>query len=373
MGWFKRRPRARDTRSTWPGPTYIRAGAHQRALLLTTQTFAAAIRANVPIHLALEQAVFDAPDDHIATLFRHLSDDLRAGGRLHEAIAALPAFFPPEYAARVAAGEASGTLLAAFDDLSRESAEVAKRRFTAAIGAFYIWYIAMLHVAVLAFFVGYVVDELVTMLADWNVDTAEVATLQILTAIPWSDWQWEIIAGIAALALAPILFPLLSRGRHRRWWRNLPLIRRLGMRRHRGEAMRVLGILLGAGLPLHEALDTAARLTPSNPLGEALSDCARRVREDGASLAEAFAAHPAYFGRELRALATLGETAAMLPESLELAGDTFVRRHEAATLAWQEALLPLGVIAVGVLTFLVAGNMMLILASIATGIAGSGT
>ncbi|MEM0960938.1 MAG: type II secretion system F family protein [Bacteroidota bacterium] len=121
------------------------------------------------------------------------------------------------------------------------------------------------------------------------------------------------------------------------------------------ESTRALAVMVGARLPLVDALDGAARQASSRPLRDALSDAARLVRRGGA-LSDALARHPSAFGPVLPEVVRVGETSGTLGEALARVADDLektaaLRRKVALALVYPALVV---VVAVGAVAFLLA-------------------
>lgn len=81
------------------------------------------------------------------------------------------------------------------------------------------------------------------------------------------------------------------------------------------DATRSLAVMIGARLPVVDALTTAARQSKNERLSDILQDIARRV-ERGSSLADAFASYDDQFGRFYSRLVHVGEVGGVLDNVL---------------------------------------------------------
>lgn len=79
---------------------------------------------------------------------------------------------------------------------------------------------------------------------------------------------------------------------------------------------RQMAVLLSTGTPILDALVSLERQTPAGDWHDALSDIRARI-EQGHSLSEALAQHPAYFDAVSRSLIAAGESGGQLPVMLD--------------------------------------------------------
>jgi len=208
---------------------------------------------------------------------------LRAGAGLADAMEASAGTFPPLVVAMVRAGEASGTLAPTLGRLATHlaHAEAVRQSLRSAL----VYPVVLLTTAA-----GSVLLVLLVVLPQLEPVFAESGTqLPLLTALAFAasnlvrEWWWAILTFIATLVLVGhrLLASPNVRARRDAWILRLPV---LGMTMRRAEAgrfVRVLGTLVGGGVPLPTALSLAQPVLANQVIGDAVAKVTTAVREGG--------------------------------------------------------------------------------------------
>src|SRR5580698_589578 len=248
--------------------------------LIFNQQFVTLIRAGLPILRALDLLAERLTDPKLSSHIRNVRDEVKSGSLLSDAFAK-QGVFPPIYVTSVLAGERSGSLaevLERFISYQKLSLSVRKKLL-----------VSLLYPAVLVFLVTCLIVFLVTFVVP---NFAELyksmgaqlpAPTRILIAIGTTARNY-VILGFAALVGGIFGFRYWARtpaGGERvdRFLLKIPVAGEVWLKYQVAQFSRVLGTLLIGGIPLLQALDTAADSLGTMVLKRVLGDAVKLVRE----------------------------------------------------------------------------------------------
>ena len=258
---------------------------HQRlggaALALITRRFALLLEAGLTVEQCFDALIQQAQDEASTRILSAVRGEVLAGHSLADALERFPGSFPDIYRALVGTGEQSGDLAGV---MSRLADYLESRRAVSQHAGLALLYPAIVASVALAIVIGlltYVVPQVVEVFQNSRQE------LPFLTrALLWLSGalQGNLLAiAIAAAALIAALRFAWSREAWRaRWQARLlrvpgigPLLLGIGTAR----VASTLAILVGAGVPLLQALAASAKVVGSLPLRGAVEEAARLVRE----------------------------------------------------------------------------------------------
>lgn len=262
-----------------------------RALENFTRLLSSLLAAGVPLSRALVILHREASTPAAARKWKEVYDFVIDGMSLADAMAKSPKVFPRVYVAMVQAGETGGFLdlvLAQIADFQAREKELRSKVMTAML---YPSILLVLALGVVAFLLTFFIPRFQTVFEGFG------AALPLLTQIIIGASETLRSYGIFVLGgVALVLFFLRSwfaSEKGRRTWEGLilrapivgPLVARFAMARF----CRMLGTLLGAGVPLVQALHVARKSIGNQILVDAVAQSIERVQQGGqlgASLAE---------------------------------------------------------------------------------------
>ncbi len=262
--------------------------SRERSLVL--RQFSALLAAGLPMEEALALIAEQSESARIRRSLAAMRARVLEGQSLSEAMAEQPALFPAMYSRTVAAGERAGQL----DRVMARLAEHAEQRQAAGRGLIvalvYPALLALISLAVVWGLIGFVVPRVIGVFEHAGRELP-LLTRSLLgvaeLAGRFGGWLLLLTALIVALVLAA-----LKRDRpRRRLDRALlgaPLIGQLVRTQIAASFARALAILVGSGVPVVEALQTAAGVCGNRAAADDIRQAAARVRE-GSSLNEALA------------------------------------------------------------------------------------
>lgn len=290
-------------------------------LTLLTRELATLLAAGLPIDEALGAMGEQAGDERLGTVLASLRTRVREGAGLATALAEQPDNFPEYFRASVAAAEQSGHLDAVLTRLAdyAESREALRRRIWMAL--LYPLLLTAVALLVVTGLLLYVVPQVTAVFDTLGQDLpwltrSLIALSQALPAV--GPWLLLALAG-AVIGVRSLLRQPARRLRWQRRLLRLPVLGRLRQALDTARFTRSLGLLVGSGVPMLDALRMATRTVSLEPMRQALERAGARVRE-GSGLAVSLAESRLFPPVTVRLISN-GERAGRLPAMLERAAE----------------------------------------------------
>lgn len=350
-------------RRLWKGPILARRQAKRRNLIAVFGQLDAIVRANAPLAGGLRAASLDGPNSTVRAVLATVGDGIEGGASLSEAAETLPRFFPPHIIDLLRAGEDTGkleeSLARILEQLTREFSEGAGRQ----VNLIYIFYLFFIHLFIGPFLVIKVIPVYQEIFSEFGskipgptqllVDTSEFLTVNAFYLLLLVAWVvFLALIGPSVHRRSPrlqtlVTFCLLP----------IPFVGTMHVKKNVARLARILEKLVTGGIPLPDALKSAATAKVNAPFTKALLRVAGRV-EQGNMLSEAMEGEKLLFRQSLRTLVSLGETSGMLPEACAQAADLYERDAARTERMMADAVVPVCVIASACATFLVYVGLM---------------
>lgn len=329
------------------------------ALALFTRRLATLTAASVPVHEALTALYRQEQHDELRAVLGRVRERLAEGAPLARSLAEEPKVFNAGYVAMVAAGETGGALDRILQRLAdfQERQEEIRRTVSAALA--YPALMALVSSGVMIFLLTYVIPKITGIFADNKaaLPFLTVALLKISALMRAGWWLLPLIAiggTVLYRRLAQRESFLAARDR---WLLRLPVLGSLLQTLALARFSRVLGLLLGSGVPLLRSLEISADAVVNRSYRQVL-DTARTTVAEGGSLSNTLE-RSSLFPPLLTHLISVGEKSGALEESLETAGRSFEREFEAQTSRVMGLLEPMMVLAMGLMVGLVVIAVLL--------------
>ena len=248
--------------------------------LIFNQQFVTLVRAGLPILKSLDLLAERLTDPKMAPYIQAVRDEVRNGTLLSEAFRQQEVF-PRIYVTSVMAGEKSGSLTEVLDRyISYQKLSLAVRK-KVMVSLLYPAVLVVLVILLMVFLVTYVVPTFATLYSSMQ---AQLPVLtQYLIAIGTTARAY-ILAFAGALIAAIFLF---------RWWARsdsarvkldrvklaTPIVGEIWLKYQVAQLGRILGTLLTGGIPLVQAMETAAASLGTPLLERAVASAGKSVRE----------------------------------------------------------------------------------------------
>lgn len=255
-----------------------------------TRLLSSLLAAGVPFSRALVILHREANEPPAKEKWKEIHDLVVDGMSLHEAMARSPETFPRVYVAMVEAGETGGFLdvvLAQVADFQAREKELKAKVMTALM---YPAVLLFLAIAVLIFLLVFFIPRFQLVFQGFNAELPLIT--QIIVKTSEIMRSYGLFVGTALVIAIVSLRSWFTSDKGRRVWEGMvlrapvvgPLVAQYAMARF----SRMLGTLLGAGVPLISALNVARRSIGNQVLVDAVSTSIDQVKEGrqlGASLA----------------------------------------------------------------------------------------
>jgi type IV pilus assembly protein PilC len=283
--------------------------------LIFNQQFVTLVRAGLPILRGLDLLSERLTDPRLGKYIRAVRDDVKNGALLSDAFHK-QGVFPPVYVTSILAGEKSGSLVEVLERyIAYQKLSLAVRK-KVLVSLIYPALLLVLVIALIVFLITYVVPNFAQLYSSMQAQLPRPT--QILIAI--GTTAQEYVVGVFVALLVGILgFRIWSRRASAR--RKLdriklrtPILGEIWIKYQVAQLARVLSTLLVGGIPLVQALETAARSLGTQLLQSALEKAGQLVKE-GQSLSSSLETTKVVPGLAIDMI-EVGESTGALPQML---------------------------------------------------------
>ena len=328
-------------------------------LSLITRQFATLLAAGLPVEQTLNALIEQADTDYQRQLLAGVRGEVLAGHPLARALQKYPRVFPDLYVTLVAAGEQSGRLGEVMERLADYTESHQALRQKVGLAFIYPAIVTLVAGAVVLGLLTYVVPQVVSVFQNTNqtlpwLTRALIGLSDFLRA---SGWLWLIGMVAAIWAGLRALSRPGPRLRFHRWLLRLPLVGTMVRGVNSAQLASTLGILVGSGVPLLEALQAGAGVVTNLPMRQAVEEATRRVREGG-SLSRALATGKLFPPMLVHMIAS-GEASGRLVHMLERAAEQQRREMENRVLGLTSLLEPLLIVLMGAVVLVIVLAILL--------------
>ncbi|MDG2422653.1 MAG: type II secretion system F family protein [Phycisphaerales bacterium] len=284
------------------------------------------LRAGVPLLRALTLLGRTRTNPRLAEVLRSVSDDIADGMRLGDAVAKHPHVFSTVQVAMINAGERGGFLQSVLDRIGRFMEHQAEMR-SRVVGSMI--YPVLLMVVGLGV-IGYALIGLVPKFRDLYAKIELPFATRLLLGISDLATAWWLPGLFLLAAVIAGLWWFRQQPAFSRRWASLEMRTPIYGRLRRDLAVarfsRILGTLLDNGVPMLPAMEIS-RDAAGNPLLEDAIVEATSAVKAGEPLASPLG-ESGLFGEDIIEMISVGEAANNLPEVLVTVADTAERRVE---------------------------------------------
>jgi type IV pilus assembly protein PilC len=291
-------------------------GVNLTTLLLFTGQLSAMLAGGLHLARILSSLAAENTNKHFRKALVDIREAITVGSSFADALDQHPHMFDRLYVAVVRAGEISGSLPAVLDTLTTylEKAAQLRRKVVGAVT----YPAVILTVAILVVFI--MVIKLVPIFEAVYARANAVlpAPTRLLVAISGVVRSYTLSVFLLIIAGFLILFAIIQTPLGRRLFDaaklRLPLFGPLIRKAVMARTCRTLSVLLNAGIPLLEAMDTTARVTNNKVIERALITATRRM-QDGGTIADTLR-QTGEFPTMVTQLVATGEESGTLPAML---------------------------------------------------------
>jgi type II secretory pathway component PulF len=246
-----------------------------------TRLLSSLLAAGVPLGRALTILVKEAVSPAAGAQWKKVHNLVVDGLSLADAMSRSPETFPRVYTAMVEAGETGGFLdvvLAQIADFQAREKEMQSKVTTALL---YPVILLVLALGVLIFLLVFFIPRFQTIFAGFGAKLPLLTQLIVSTSEVMRSYGLFVLAGIVVAGYALRSWFVSEQGR--RAWEGMmlkaPVIGSLVAQFAMARFCRMLGTLLGAGVPLVNGLNVARRSIGNQILVDAVSNSIERVKE----------------------------------------------------------------------------------------------
>lgn len=263
------------------GLSFARRTIKRHEFLIFNQELATLLKAGMPLVQSLDILRQRLTNPVFKAVLDDVHEKVRGGAALSDAFAAHAELFSGVYTASLVAGERSGsldTVLRRFVAYSKVIDTVRRKTLSALL---YPAILVVLSLGLVAVIVVRVVPAFSGFYSSFDQELPAVTQVIIAVSNFVVGNLWLLLAGLGAATAAFIAWVRQpgQRVRFDRWLLRVPKLGPIAHKFATSQIARTLAALLGGGIPLVNALDTAATSTANRYLGAELRAVAGRVRE----------------------------------------------------------------------------------------------
>ena len=340
ISFFKKKPKPRD-------------------MAIFCRQFVSIIDAGVPVTSALEMLGQQTENKMLAAAIVDCKLQIEKGSTFADAMKDHRDVFSSLFITLVEAGEASGSLDVSFNRMGTQFEKDAKIKGLIKKSAIYPCVVAVVAVAVVIVMLTFVVPQFESMLADLGGELP-LLTKIVVAASDFLIARWYIVLAVVVLLVIGILRYRKTEGGGRLFGRigiRAPLIGKLTVKSASARMARTLSTLLGAGIPMIEALDIVARTMGNVHFREALLEA-----KDDVAMGDALSVsieRCGLFPPMVHHMIRIGEETGDLEEMLTKLAEYYEEEVELTTQQVMAAVEPLVIVVLALIVGVIVGAVML--------------
>ena len=289
-----------------------------------TRSLSSLLAASVPLSRALTILCKETSQPAARAKWKELHDLVIDGVSLAEAMSRSPEVFPRVYVAMVEAGEAGGFLDVVLGQIAEFQARDKELRAKVTSALMYPTVLMVLAAAVLIYLLVFFIPRFQVLFAGFQAALPLITRIIVAVSDILRNYGLFLALGAGlALWLGRAWFARDSTRRQwEKWLLRSPVVGPLAAQLAMARFCRMLGTLLGAGVPLINGLAVARRSLGYQTLIDLVAESTERVKK-GEALAVSLAGSKALFpGSSLEMIAVAEESGRLDQELIRLAGVT---------------------------------------------------
>jgi type IV pilus assembly protein PilC len=316
-------------------------------LVLFTGQMAAMLGGGLHLVRILTALAAEATNKHFKKALEEIRDSITSGSTFADSLGRHPHIFNTLYVSVVRAGEISGSLPVVLDTLTTylEKADALRRKIKGAVA----YPVVILTVAILILLVMIlkIVPVFQEVYAKANAPLPAPTRALIAFSDAFRNYFVVVFFGFVLFVMVLYAYAQTSTGRH--FFANvrlkMPLFGSLIRKAIMARTCRTLSVLLNAGIPLMEALETVSRVVGNVVIEEALVAATQRMR-DGGTIAETLRQTGHFPGMVTQLVAT-GEESGTLPTMLARAAEYYEQQVDQSVATLSTLIEPLMIVIMG--------------------------
>ncbi len=336
-------------------------------VIIFTQSLASLINAGVSLDKALKISKDVLQDSPLSAIIENIIEDIKGGNSLAGALAKHRHVFSDLYISMIKAGEAGGVLGTVLESLASyllRSYEFKGNLISSLIYPVLLFVVSILSLVVLIIFV---VPRFMLMFKTMDINPPLPIIITSSIGIFFRRYWWSLILLVGGISY--YLNARLKRPDGKLWrdekLLNLPLIGKLLLKIENARFARTLGILLGNGVPILQALMITKEIVGNEVLKREVELVYVGIRE-GEKLANLLSRHKKHWHTALLSLISIGEETGRLAEMLNKCAGILERDVEETLRKIVSLAEPMTIIVMGVLVGTLVISMLVAIFSINT-------
>lgn len=318
-----------------------------RDTVLFTRQLSSMLLSGFTLIQALQILKDQLQSEAMKELVSSIISEIQEGKSFSHALSLHPEYFSPIYVSLVAAGESSGLLDKILDRLSVNLEKGQKLRSTVSSALLYPAIIIILMVAVVVVMMLFVVPQLTLLYSNLNI-SLPLPTQIVIGVSTFTINYWPIALGtIVILGFAYNRWAATDSGKlvQDELLLRIPIIGNMLRLSLLAEFSRTLGLLVGSGTLVVQALTKTSDVTNNLVYKNAINDVSERV-EKGVSIGDAMSVYE-IFPPMLTQMVRIGEQTGKIDESLMKVSEYFDREVEGGVRGLTAALEPIIMVVLG--------------------------
>lgn len=320
--------------------------SHQ-AVAICIRQLSELLEAGLTLLNALQVVSQQTPQLGLRQILEEVAETVKGGASLSQALSRYPKVFPQLYVALVSAGESSGALgvvLEKLADTLEAEGDLRGKVLTALAYPLVLCGVGSITVWVL---LSFVVPRLAAMFGEMG-QTLPIPTQVVLASsqfVSGHGWLIGLLLFLGVVSFRRVV--ATSRGRlfFDRKLLKIPLVGKIIVQSELGRFGRMLGLLIGQGVPMLQGLGIVHHTVQNEVLKADLARIQRAV-EEGSSLEQAVAQAEA-FPIFVRNLISVGEAGGQLQKALEKIARSYEREVDRTMKVFTSLLEPMLILAMG--------------------------
>ena len=288
-----------------------------------TQQLANLLNSGMPLTVALNSMVHLESKGISAEVSKELKQDVMEGRSLSDAMAKQPRIFSDLYINMVRAGESSGALVEVLRRMADHFERFAQvqAKFTSAL--IYPAFVAVVGIAIMAFFMTYMLPTFMSMFQGMNVELPVMTQMLVKISHLFSGYWWLMLGTALVTIILFKRFQASEQGRLKidQWKMTAPVFGRVVRLNLFGQFARTLSTLLENGVPVLTALKITEQIIPNKILKQAIAKTREEVT-DGKTIAQPLG-RSKVFPQLMVDLVKIGEETGDVPGALKNVADTY--------------------------------------------------
>lgn len=250
-----------------------------RDLSIFCRQFVSMTRAGVSILEAMKMLCEQTENKKLKRALDEVRANMEKGEALAESLAQFPKVFPSIMVNMVAAGEASGSLDTSMDRVATQLERTSKTQALVKKAMIYPIVLMIVAIAVVIVMLVYVIPQYAGMFETLDTDLPDI-TKAVLAASDFIKAQWYLIVlVVGGVAFGIKTFAGTDAGKHvfGKLAILIPGVKDLTIKSAASSMARTMSTLMGAGVPMVEAVDIVANTMTNIWFKEALQDARDQI------------------------------------------------------------------------------------------------